>query len=225
MPHQALIFDLDGTLLDTLEDLTHATNHALGSLGHEPISTSTCRQMIGNGVKVLLKRATLSGDVSEDVSGGGGDRAMDKALETFLAYYHEHKYDHTLPFAGIPKTLDALCERGCRLAVLSNKPHEATVQMVNHLLSDWPFEQVFGQREGIPLKPDPGAALNICERMGIPPRNVVFVGDSAEDMATARAAGMFAVGVTWGLRNEPELREHGADTIIHNPTQLLEAFP
>ena len=213
MPTQALIFDLDGTLLDTLEDLTCATNHVLEHLGQPAIPQSTCRQMIGNGARVLLKRAV-----------GGDQRAMEDALDRFLAYYDEHKYDHTTPFAGIPKTLDALAERGRRFAVLSNKPHPATTQMVAHLLSDWDFEVVFGQREGMPLKPDPTAALDICQRMEVQPGDVTFVGDSGEDMAVAKAAGMFAVGVTWGLRDEPELREHGADVIIHSPHQLLEVL-
>jgi phosphoglycolate phosphatase len=214
MPHQAIIFDLDGTLLDTLEDLTHATNHVLESTGHPPITVSACRQMIGNGVKVLLRRA-----------GGIDELAMETALKKFLAYYHDHKYDHTTAFPGIPETLDTLTDRGHRLAVLSNKPHPATTEMVQHLLAGWDFQQVFGQRAGVPLKPDPAAALEICERMGIPPEHFTFVGDSGEDMATAKSAGMFAVGVTWGLREEPELRAHGADAVIHKPTQLLDVLP
>lgn len=208
------MFDLDGTLLDTLEDLTLATNHVLESMGREPITASTCRQMIGNGVKVLLRRA-----------GGADEQVMETAIEKFLAYYHDHKYDHTKPFPGIPEMLDALTQRGHRFAVLSNKPHQATTEMVDHLLKRWHFEQVFGQRDGVPLKPDPAAALDICQRMGIPPKHFVYVGDSGEDMATAKAAGMFAVGVTWGLRDEPELHEHGADAIIHKPTQLLDVLP
>jgi len=214
MPHHALMLDLDGTLLDTLEDLTLATNHVLTSMGREPIPASTCRQMIGNGVRVLLRRAA---EVDE--------QAMETALKKFLAYYHDHKYDHTAPFPGIPETLNALAERGHRFAVLSNKPHRATTEMVDHLLNNWHFEQVFGQRDGVPLKPDSTAALDICNLMGIQPEHFVYVGDSGEDMATAKAAGMFAVGVTWGLRDEPELHEHGADVIIHEPTQLLDVLP
>ncbi len=214
MPHHAIIFDLDGTLLDTLEDLTHATNHVLDSLGHDPIPTATCRQMIGNGARTLLKRAC-----------DGDERAVDKALKMFLAYYYDHKYDHTTPFPGIPQTLDTLADQGLRFAVLSNKPHRATTEMIAHLLGNWSFEQVFGQRDGVPLKPDPTAALDICKHMDVTPNHVIFVGDSGEDMATAKAAGMLAVGVTWGLRDEPELREHGADVIIHQPSQLLDGLP
>lgn len=214
MPHHALIFDLDGTLLDTLQDLTNATNHVLASMGHDPIPAATCRQMIGNGARVLLSRAA-----------GGDEKEVEMALEKFLAYYHDHKYDHTAPFPDIPNTLDALTTRGHRFAVLSNKPHQATTDMVAHLLSNWKFEQVFGQRNGVPLKPDPAVALDICKRMNVPPKHTVFVGDSGEDMATAKAAGMFAIGVTWGLRDEPELRDHGADAIIHEPAQLLDVMP
>jgi phosphoglycolate phosphatase len=214
MPTKALIFDLDGTLLDTLQDLTYATNHVLTSLGLQPISTSACQQMIGNGVRVLLQRATA-----------GDEQAIQKALDQFLDYYHEHKFDHTTPFPHIPSTLDALTTNGQRLAILSNKPHPATTEMVARLLPNWNFEHVFGQRENVPLKPDPTAALDICKRMNIQPDQFVFVGDSGEDMDTAKSAGLFAVGVTWGLRDEHELREHGADAIIHNPTELLEVLP
>ena len=214
MPTQAIIFDLDGTLLDTLQDLTDATNHVLKSLGQPPITPSACRQMIGNGVRVLLQRAAV-----------GNEQTIQNALDQFLAYYHDHKFDHTTAFPDIPSTLDALTTKGKRLAVLSNKPHPATIEMVHRLLGDWKFEQVFGQRENVPLKPDPSAAIDIAKHMNIPPSNIVFVGDSGEDMATAKAANMFAVGVTWGLREEHELREHGADAIIHNPTQLLDVIP
>ncbi len=214
MPHPALIFDLDGTLVDSYEDLAHATNHVITSLGHQPIPISDCKQMIGNGARALLRRAA-----------GGDEQAAKDGIDKFLAYYQEHMYDNTAPFQGIPQALNTLAKRGHRFAVLSNKSHQATVKMVDHLLGGWNFEQVFGQREDVPLKPDPTVALDICEHMDLPPKQVVFVGDSGEDMATARAAGMFAVGVTWGLRDEQELREHGADVIIHKPAQLLDVLP
>lgn len=213
MNHRAIIFDLDGTLLDTLEDLTCATNHVLMAAGHEPITAAACRTMIGNGARALLNRAV-----------GVDGRALDGALARYLAYYHAHKFDHTTPFKGVPEALHTLTGRGHRFAVLSNKPHPATAEMVGHLLGAWPFEQVFGQREGVPLKPDPTVALDIAQRMGIPAEDFAFVGDSWEDVATAKAAGMFAVGVTWGLRDEPELHEHGADVVIHEPGQLLDVL-
>lgn len=213
MKHRAIIFDLDGTLLDTIEDLTGATNHVLVAAGHEPVSAAHCRTMIGNGVRMLLERAM-----------GLEGKALDEAQAQYLAYYHEHKFDHTRPFQGIPEVLDTLNADGRRLAILSNKPHGATTEMVKHLLSDWPFEHVFGQREGVPMKPDPVAALEICRLMDVPAENFAFVGDSWEDVATAKAAGMFAVGVTWGLRNEPELHEHGVDAVIHQPGELLSVL-
>ncbi len=214
MPTQALIFDLDGTLLDTLQDLTNATNHVLASLDHPPITTSVCKQMIGNGVHVLLQRAT-----------GKDPHTLENALEDFLAFYHQHKFDNTHPFPDIPNTLNSLTTLGHRLAILSNKPHPATIEMVHRLLGNWNFEQVLGQRKNIPLKPDPIAAIDIAKHMNIPTKDFVFVGDSGEDMAAAKAANMFAVGVTWGLREESDLRDHGADAIIHNPTQLLNVLP
>lgn len=214
MPTQALIFDLDGTLLDTLEDLTHATNHALAVLGHGPVPPEDCRKMIGNGVRVLLERA---------LGGNGAD--LQKALDAFLTYYDEHKCDHTGPFPGVPETLNTLAERGQRFSILSNKPHPATVQMVGQLLADWRFEVVYGQREGVPLKPDPVAALDIAQKMDVQPDRIVFIGDSGEDMATAKSAEMFAVGVSWGLREVSELQAHGADVIVNTPADLLDVLP
>lgn len=213
MMPKAIIFDLDGTLLDTLEDLTVAMNHVLTDWQINPISQTALRSMVGNGARVLLERAA-------NVNGSD----LDYALAKFLACYDLHKLDHTRPYPGIPELLDTLVTRGVRLAVLSNKPHPATAEMVEKLLGRWPFEQVFGQRDGVPLKPDPAAAVEISQRMGIAPEHFTFVGDSGEDMATAKAAGMFAIGVTWGLRDEPELHEHHADAVIHQPAHLLDVL-
>lgn len=213
MKHRALIFDLDGTLLNTLEDLTAATNHVLSAAGRNPISPVQCRAMVGNGARMLLSRAL-----------GIEGPELDDALQRYLAHYHEHKFDHTLPYKGIAQLLNTLTAQGRRLAVLSNKPHPATVEMVERLLGGWPFEHVFGQRDGVPLKPDPAVALAVCRLMDIPADSFAFIGDSGEDMATAKAAGMFAVGVTWGLRDEPELHEHGADAVIHSPEQLPDVL-
>ena len=115
-------------------------------------------------------------------------------------------------------------ERGLRLAILSNKPHPATVELSSRLFDNWPFEQVFGQRDGVPLKPDPKAAMEVCDAMSVQPGDCVFVGDSGEDMATGKAAGMLSVGVTWGFRPESVLHEHGADAVIHEPMRLLDVI-
>jgi phosphoglycolate phosphatase len=213
MNHKAILFDLDGTLLDTLKDLTCACNHVLELNGQGPITTADCRRMVGNGARVLLQRVT------------GLDGAdLDTALQQFLDHYEEHKFDYTTLYAGIQDLLDSLSERGVRLAILSNKPHPATTELARQLLANWPFEHVFGQRDGVPLKPDPTAALSICKAMDLPPEHCVFVGDSGEDMATGKAAGMFAVGVTWGFRDEPELHKHGTDAVIHQPMQLFDVL-
>ncbi len=213
MTYRAVIFDLDGTLLDTLDDLAEATNHVLARRGMARITPAACRGMIGNGARMLLHRAT--GAEGEDLDG---------ALDLFLAYYHQHKLDYTRPYDGIEKTLDALQAKGLGLAVLSNKPHAATTELVSVLLPDRPFVAVLGQRENVPIKPDPTAALIIAEQLKLPPSDVVFVGDSGVDMATAKAAGMLAVGVTWGLRDEPDLHEHGVDVVIHHPSELLDVL-
>ncbi|GAB4186009.1 MAG: HAD family hydrolase [Phycisphaeraceae bacterium] len=218
MQYQAVIFDLDGTLLDTLADLTAAVNHVLQRVRVNPIDTTACRRMIGNGARVLIQRALQARQIPVEPG------ELDRLLQQFLTYYARHKFDQTRPYEGVPHVLDTLTERGYRLAVLSNKPHPATVEMVNELLDRWHFDPVFGQRADVPLKPDPTAALMICETLILAPHQVAFVGDSGEDMATAKAAGMFAVGVTWGMREESDLRTHGADVIVHHPEQLLQVL-
>lgn len=210
MTHQAIVFDLDGTLLNTLEDLTRACNHVLEVNGRPPIRDTDCRGMIGNGTITLVQRATrLEGP------------QLQTGFRQFLDHYDAHMYDHTVLYPGIAELLDELVERGIRLAILSNKPHPATRGMAERFLSRWPFEQVYGHREEVPLKPDPTSALQISKALGIAPQDCVFVGDSGEDMITGKAAGMTAVAVSWGFRDVPELHEKGADAIIHKPMELL----
>ena len=213
MKYQAILFDLDGTLLDTLEDLTCACNHVVTLHDKKPITVPECKKMVGNGARVLLNRLT-------GLEGAG----LDEALKLFLTYYNDHKFDHTGPYPDIPELLDGLVERELRLAILSNKPHPATMELSSQIFNRWPFEHVFGQRDGVPLKPDPTAAIDICKLMGVEPQQCVFVGDSGEDMATGKAAGMLSVGVTWGFRPESALHENGADAVIHEPMGLLRVI-
>jgi len=162
---------------------------------------------------MLLSRAT----------GAEGDE-LDRALASFLEYYHAHMAVHTLPYDGIVPMMNCLKAEGLPMAILSNKPHPQTVELVKKLLASHRFEAVFGQRAGVALKPDPAAALEVTGKLGVDAGEVAFVGDSGVDMATAKAAGMLAVGVSWGLRDEPELHTHGADVVIHHPSALMEVL-
>lgn len=214
MPNRfdAVMFDLDGTLADTLADIAAAGNYALGALGRPAIALPRYRYLAGQGLRWLITEAL----------GPGGAADIDRGVELFRAYYAEHSLDQTGPFAGVPDLLDALAARGVRMAVLSNKPDPATQVVVAKLFPNRGFDAVRGHVEGTPLKPDPSSALSIASSLGIPPPRWLYVGDTRVDMETARAAGFFAVGVLWGFRDEPELREAGADAIIAEPAALLE---
>lgn len=211
VPARGVILDLDGTLADTLEDLAAAVNFAVGSAGFGPFEASQVRPMVGDGLAVLIARAAPS--ASDE------DRA--EMTRRFRAYYGEHFLDRTRLYPGWPDALDALTQRRIPLAVLSNKPDDFTRMIVDRLMSRWSLAAVLGQRPDLPLKPDPAAALELCSRLGLRPSEVLLVGDSPNDIETARRAGMRGVGVTWGFRSEKELRDAGAETLIHAPGELL----
>ncbi|MFA9478226.1 HAD family hydrolase [Phycisphaerales bacterium AB-hyl4] len=211
MDYDAIMFDLDGTLADTLADLAAAGNHTLTTFGHAALPVERYRYLVGQGLDHLIRHAF----------GPEHEAQWEAAAATFFTYYSEHKYDQTGPYAGIPELLDTLTERDLKLAVLSNKPDPATQDMVATLFNQWSWDAVAGAKPGVPLKPEAGAALAIADELGIAPQRWVYVGDTKVDMLTGKSAGMYTVGVTWGFRDEAELREHGADAIIHHPSQLL----
>ncbi|MCO6399987.1 MAG: HAD family hydrolase [Verrucomicrobia bacterium] len=208
----AALFDLDGTLLDTLRDLGESMNRALATFGHPPHAIEDYRYLVGDGILVLATRALPEGHRSPE--------AIEALLLEYRRDYQERWNVHTQPYEGIPEMLRALQAAGLKLGVLSNKPHEMTRQCVNGYLSDTRFACVFGQRDEVPRKPDPAGALEAAGAMGVKPARVLYLGDTSTDMKTARAAGMFAVGVTWGFRPESELRETGAHAIVHHPSEI-----
>ncbi len=213
-PEQAIrgvMFDLDGTLADTLEDLAHAANHALAQLGRPPHDLPRYRYFVGQGVENLFRAALGTDDAA----------LIGPAVATFKQHLAAHQYDHSRPYAGIPDLLDELTRRGRRLAVMSNKPDDRCTEMVQTLFGRWGWDAVRGHREGYAVKPDPRAALEIAAELGIEPEAWLYVGDTRADMLTGTAAGFFTVGVTWGFRDEAELRDGGADAIIHHPSELL----
>jgi len=213
MIFQATVFDLDGTLLDTLADIAHSANRVLESHGYPVQPVDDYRQFVGEGVVMLFRRALPAGERDPEV--------VTQCVEAFREDYGRNWNVETRPYEGIPELLDALTARGVKMAVLSNKPDWHTRCCVDEYLSDWRFEAVLGQREGVPRKPDPAAAREIAELMEVPAERTLYLGDTATDMQTALAAAMYPVGVAWGFRPVEELRLGGAEIIIQRPMELV----
>jgi phosphoglycolate phosphatase len=213
MRAKAVLFDLDGTLLDTLEDIANSANSALVRYGLPTHSVDAYRYFIGDGVTMLISRALPDENRDSDI--------IAKCVKGFRQDYSRNWNVNTRPYEGVPELLDALAAKHIKMAVLSNKPDDFTKQCVSELLPNHDFEMILGQRDAIPIKPDPVGALQIADRLGITPSRFLYLGDSAIDMKTAVRAGMFPVGALWGFRPLEELREHGAQAVIEHPMDLL----
>ncbi|UCG99703.1 MAG: HAD family hydrolase [Deltaproteobacteria bacterium] len=213
MTYKAILFDLDGTLLDTLEDLGNSVNRVLAARGFPTHTLNEYRYFVGDGTAMLISRALPQGK-RNDVN-------IRTCLKEFSEDYGWSWNVKTRPYEGIPEMLDALTERGLKIAVLSNKQHEFTKRCVADLLPNWTFGVVLGQRDAVNRKPDPAGAVEVAERLHIPPAEFLYLGDSAIDMRTAIAAGMFPVGVLWGFRSAEELKEGGAQALIERPLEIL----
>ena len=209
---KAIVFDLDGTLADTLEDLTDAYNYGLEELDLPGHTKEQYKMMVGTGSRELCRKA-LPQDRSD---------LIDKLLELALNRYNDHYLDKTVAYPGITELLDELTRRNIRLAVLSNKPDSFTRQIAQEMFGPERFEIIRGQCDGTAPKPDPAGVLAILERMKLSTADVLYVGDSATDMATAAAAQLRSVGVSWGFRDRQELQAAGARHIIDKPAQLLD---
>jgi phosphoglycolate phosphatase len=213
MHFRAVIFDLDGTLLDTLADIASAANAVLRQHGYPTHSLDEYKRLVGSGVRALFERALAADHVSAET--------IAQCDSDFREIYAERWHVESKPYAGIAELLDELAARGLPMAVLSNKPHEFTVQCAEALLPGRRFAAVLGQRPGVPIKPDPTSALEIARRLGVAAADCVYLGDTDIDMQTATNAGMHAVGVTWGFRPADELRRSGAAGLIDHPLDLL----
>ena len=212
---QAIILDLDGTLLDTLEDLADSMNGTLSHFGFPVHALEKYKYFVGDGMENLVKRS-LPDSAKSDL------QVISQCLEMMRQTYERNWNVKSRPYPGIPELLDALSARGLKMAVLSNKPHDFTLKIVEGLLPAWRFDPVMGERPPIPRKPDPSSALEIAKVLGVEPAGFLFLGDTATDMKTANAAGMFAVGALWGFRNAEELIASGAGKLIAKPAELLE---
>lgn len=216
MKTELAIFDLDGTLLDTIGDLAVACNASLALRGLPQHSYDEYCGFVGNGIMRLVERALPEPLRSPE------NVALVRA--DFVAYYTDHLDVRTEPYPGIPELLAELVRRGVKLAVASNKFQAGTEKVIRSFFPDIRFEAVLGQREGVPLKPDPAVAEEILTLTGIPREQALFVGDSAIDILTAQAAGIRSAGVTWGFRQRTELEEAGADRIVDRADELLDLF-
>jgi phosphoglycolate phosphatase len=213
MSYKAVIFDLDGTLLNTLEDIGTAANSVLAGKGFPSHPIDLYRDFVGEGAKRMITRA-LPVECRDEVT-------IRSCLAEYLVEYGRCWNAASRPYDGMLELLDALVSRGIKLAVLSNKTEAFTRQYVGKLLSRWTFDAVVGEKEGMARKPDPEGALMIAAHLGIDPGEILFVGDSAVDMQTAKAAGMFAVGALWGFRGREELEQNGADILAGHPMDIV----
>ena len=211
--YSTYIFDLDGTLLDTLGDLAAATNYALRTHGMPEHSIDDVRRFVGNGVRKLMERAIPNGADNPD---------FEATFATFRQYYMQHSLDTTRPYNGIPETLAALKAKGCRLAVVSNKMMAATQELCQHFFPDT-IEVAIGENEaaGIRKKPAPDTVFAALKALGVEKNGAVYVGDSDVDLATARNAGLPCISVLWGFRDKAFLTENGAETFISTTSELL----
>ena len=207
------IFDLDGTLLDTLGDLAASVNYALRTHGMPEHSVDDVRRFVGNGVRKLMERA---------VPDGADNPRFDAAFATFRQHYMAHSLDTTRPYEGIPEALEALKARGCHLAVVSNKMMAATQELCRHFFPDT-LEVAIGEDEaaGIRRKPAPDTVFAALKALGVGKENAVYVGDSDVDIQTACNAGLPCISVLWGFRDRDFLLQNGAETFISTPSELL----
>ena len=213
MKYNTYIFDLDGTLLDTLQDLAASVNYALRQHNMPEHSIDDVRRFVGNGVRLLMERAVPDGAANSD---------FEATFATFREHYMHHSLDTTRPYPGIPEVLTELKSRGCKLAVVSNKMMAATQELIRHFFPDT-IEVAIGEHEaeGIRKKPAPDTVFAALKELGTGKEDAVYVGDSDVDIATARNSGLPCVSVLWGFRDKAFLIKHGAETFVSKPSELL----
>jgi phosphoglycolate phosphatase len=214
MRFQAIVFDLDGTLLDTLDDIADTSNRVLAAHGLPSIPRDDYRGFVGEGLGRLFERVLPAAIRTE--------RQMRECIEHFREEYGRRWNDRTHPYEGVAEMLRDVAGRQIRMAVLSNKPHEFTLRCVRAHFDDGCFDAVLGQSEEVPAKPDPTGAQRIVAQFRIPPERFLYLGDTGTDMQTAVAAGFYPVGVLWGYRERTELIDNGAAAVIAHPSELIE---
>lgn len=213
MKIKLVIFDLDGTLLNTVEDLANSVNYLLQKYGYPTHTIDQYKYFVGNGITKLIERALPIEAKTDEI--------VAKFQAEFVIYYSQHSKDNTAPYDGVIELLKELKNKGLILAVASNKHHPATVELIEYYFKDT-FAIVYGKREGVQPKPDPTIVFDIVKQCGFSTDEILYVGDTSTDMLTAKNASVRSVGVTWGFRPQQELEENGATYIINAPSQLLD---
>lgn len=213
--YKVCIFDLDGTIADTVESIAHVGNQTLRAFGLPEIPVKDYNFYAGDGADVQVKRMLAAVP--------GGDKVDYEEVRTqYRKWFAENPFYHVKPYDGILELLEGLKAQGIKIAVLSNKPHGAAVEVVHKIFGKDMFHKIQGQTSEIPRKPSPIGALAVAKEFGALPQECLYCGDTNTDMDTGKAAGMFTIGVTWGFRPRTELEEHHADKIVDQPSEILE---
>lgn len=212
---KAVIFDLDGTLTDSLASIKISADLAVGKFGFGPYTKEQYKYFVGDGAAVLIERCLEAGGDKEHVY-------FERAYAEYKKIFEQYCMYRVVPYDGIVPLLGALKEKGIRTAVLSNKPHERTLNVIHSIFGEDCFDVVQGQQEGIPRKPSPEGVFRILTQLSLTPEALLYLGDTGTDMQTGKAAGAFTVGALWGFREKEELLENHADAVIENPMQLLD---
>ena len=212
---KACIFDLDGTLTNTLESMTYSVNLTLEEMGLSKITKDQCRLFVGNGARVLMEKSLKA-------AGDTDASRIEEGMEIYGRIFDRNCTYHVTPYEGIPEMLKALKDKGIHLAVLSNKPDRQTVKVVKAIFGEELFDYAQGQKEGIRRKPEPDGVWHLMEQMHVSKEECLYIGDSEVDAATGRNAGLKTIGVLWGFRDRKTLETAGADDLIDRPDELLQ---
>ena len=216
MKFKGVIFDLDGTLVDSLEDIADSMNKVLIRYGYGTHNLQAYKYFVGNGIRNLVREALPESSRRDEL--------ISECFELMMEEYSDHCTDKTKPYPGVSELLDELTENNIRLSVFSNKVDELTKKVVTTLLPNWKFEVVIGASSDIPRKPNPEGAFLISEKLLLPPSDLIYLGDTDVDMKTATSAKIYAVGATWGYRTAEELLSSGAKSLISHPSDLIKLF-
>ena len=211
---KAVIFDFDGTLADSLESIQYCADYAIGTCGFPPIPLEKYNYFVGDGADTLIKRClAYSGDVEGEY--------FEKAYLQYQLHLKEHYMYHVEPYEGMKETLEALKQAGIKIAVFSNKPHDRTINVVEELFGKDYFDEILGQTDSRPKKPNPSGLFFLAEKMGVEVQDIAYVGDTSTDMMTGKNAGVWTIGALWGFRDRAELEKYKADVIIEKPLDIL----